>query len=86
MMILQDVNAKDFIMLSKVDLTFKELQNKQMQVEYTSRQKALMDYNTIMEERLQEGIAIGEKKDMEKIIAKLKKAGISDENIQDILK
>ena len=37
-------------------------QNKEKQIAYTSRLKALTDYNSIMAERLQEGIEIGEKK------------------------
>jgi len=50
--------------------------------------------DTLMEERLQEGIAIGEKKGiaigekkaMDKMIVKLKNAGISEAMIQEILK
>ena len=49
-----------------IDEAYKQLeiisQDKQKQIEYTSRMKSIMDYNTIMEERFQDGFASGEKK------------------------
>ncbi len=68
-------------------------QNKEKQIEYTSRLKALMDYNTIMEERYekgrqegieigekkgrQEGIEIGEKKGRQELLKELMEMGIT---------
>lgn len=44
-------------------------QDEQMRMEYNARKKALYDYNTLMDERLEEGIEIGEARGEAKGIA-----------------
>jgi hypothetical protein len=79
----------DFKMLAKkstyINEVYKQLeiisQDEQKHLEYTARQKALYDYNTMMEERFEDG---KQQRDIE-LIAKWKSKGLSDEQIQDLL-
>jgi hypothetical protein len=79
----------DFEMLAKkstyLNEAYKQLeiisQDEQKRLEYTARQKALYDYNTMMEERFEDG---KQQRDIE-LIAKWKSKGLSDEQIQDLL-
>lgn len=68
-----------------LDEAYKQLdiisQDQQKRLEYTARQKALYDYNTMMEERFEDGIQQGENN----IILKLKAKGFTDEQIKDLL-
>ena len=50
-------------------------------MEYTARQKAVMAHNTLMEENL----IRGRKQERDEMIAKMKRFGMSDEQIQKIL-
>ncbi len=67
-------------------------QNKEKQIAYNSRLKALTDYNSIMAERYetgrQEGIEIGEKKGRQKLLKELMEMGIAlpDELLSNIKK
>ena len=56
-------------------------QDKEKQLQYTARQKALYDYNTLIEEQEAKGRA----KERAEIIAKLKARGKSDEEINALL-
>ena len=56
-------------------------QDEQKRMEYTARQKAVMDHNTLMEENL----IRGRKQERDEMIAKMKRFGMSDEQIQQIL-
>lgn len=65
-------------------------QDREKQIAYTSRLKALMDYNTIMEERYedgrQEGIQQGEQQGIQKVLNRLTESGIKipDELLNDL--
>ena len=87
------INTEDregFQMLAKksvyLDEAYKQLevisQDQEKRLEYTARQKALYDYNTMMEERFNAGVEQG----TELVIEKLKKKGFTDEQIVDLLK
>ena len=69
-----------------LDEAYKQLevisQDQEKRLEYTARQKALYDYNTMMEERFNAG-AEHERKTM---IEKLKKKVFTDEQIMNLLK
>ena len=56
-------------------------QDEQKRLEYTARQKALYDYNTLMEERFEDG----KKQRENELIKKWKNKGYTDEQIQDLL-
>jgi len=64
-------------------------QDAEKRLEYTARQKAIYDYNTIMAERFDDGMELGIEKGIEEgkalIIAKMRKSGMSDDEIQRIL-
>lgn len=68
-----------------LDEAYKQLdiisQDQQKRLEYTAKQKALYDYNTMMEERFEDG---KQQRDIE-LIAKWKKKGFTDEQIKDLL-
>ena len=50
-------------------------------IEYTSRQKAIMDHNTIMEERYEKGKAEG----IKELVVKWREQGKSEEEIFKLL-
>ena len=68
-----------------LEAAFKRLevisQDEEKRLEYTARQKALYDYNTLIEEHE----AKGEAKMIAKLIAKWKANGKSDEEINELL-
>ena len=71
---------------SYISEAFKQLeivsQNKEKQIEYTSRLKSLMDYNTVMEERYEKGRQEGRQELLKQLIeAGLK---IPDELLKDV--
>lgn len=82
-------DREDFKMLAKkniyLDEAYKQLdiisQDQQKRLEYTARQKALYDYNTMMEERFEDGI----QQERTRIIQSLKQNGFSDDQIEKIL-
>ena len=72
-----------------LEAAFKRLevisQDEEKRLEYTARQKALYDYNTLLEEHEAKGEAKGEAKMIAKLIAKWKANGKSDEEINALL-
>ena len=91
------INTEDmegFQMLAKksvyLDEAYKQLevisQDQEKRLEYTARQKALYDYNTMMEERFNAGVEQGAEHERKTMIEKLKKKGFTDEQIADLLK
>lgn len=88
---------EEFVMLAKksvyLDEAYKQLeiisQDEEKRLEYTSRQKALYDYNTLMEERFEDGFEKGIEQGITKreneLIEKWKSKGYTDEQIQDLL-
>ena len=54
-------------------------------MEYNARQKAIWDYNTLMEENFSRGLAEGEARGVAKLLTKMKASGMSDSQIQAIL-
>jgi predicted transposase/invertase (TIGR01784 family) len=76
-----------------LDEAYKQLeiisQDEEKRLEYTARQKALYDYNTLMEERFEDGFEKGTEQGIVKgkneIIDKMRKSGMTDEQIQLIL-
>ena len=60
-------------------------QDAEKRLEYTARQKAIYDYNTIMAERFDDGMELGIEEGKALIIAKMRKSGMSDDEIQRIL-
>jgi hypothetical protein len=68
-----------------LDEAYKQLeiisQDEKKRLEYTARQKALYDYNTLMEERFEDG----KKQRDNELIEKWKNKGYTDEQIQDLL-
>ncbi len=97
---LNSQSREEFEMLAKRDdylnEAYKQLdvisQNKLKRIEYTSRQKALNDYNTFMAENydrgMNEGIAIGREEGREEralLISMLKSKGVSEEEISRML-
>jgi hypothetical protein len=73
-----------------LEAAFKRLevisQDEEKRLEYTARQKALYDQNTLLEEREAKGEAKGRAKERAEIIAKLKANGMSEETINAYLK
>ena len=59
--------------------------DQQKRMEYTARQKALYDYNTLMEENYERGILTGEANKEAEIIIKFHKRGKTPEQIADEL-
>ena len=67
--------------------------DRQKRLEYTARQKALYDYNTLMEENYERGYLTGEErgiqkgiqKGMNQIVEKMRRRGMSYEQIREIL-
>ncbi len=54
-------------------------------IEYTSRQKAIMDHNTIMEERYEKGRAEGRAEGIKELVVKWRELGKSEEEIFKLL-
>ena len=73
-----------------LDEAYKQLevisQDQEKRLEYTARQKALYDYNTMMEERFNAGVEQGAERERKVLIEKLKKSGFTDEQIMNLLK
>ncbi len=61
-------------------------QDKLKRIEYTSRQKALNDYNTFMAENYDRGLEVGRAEREAEIIASLKAYGMTDEQIREAIK
>ncbi|MBQ5560668.1 MAG: hypothetical protein IIT46_12995 [Lachnospiraceae bacterium] len=59
--------------------------DQQKRLEYTARQKALYDYNTLMKENYERGIEKGKANKETEIIIKLYKKGNTPEQIADYL-
>lgn len=86
-------DREDFKMLAKkniyLDEAYKQLdiisQDQQKRLEYTARQKALYDYNTMMEERFEDGIQQGIEQERTRLIQSLKQNGFTDDQIEKIL-
>ncbi len=80
---------EDFEMLAKrndyLSEAYKRLevisQDKLKRIEYTSRMKAVMDYNTLMAENYDRGRAEGRAEERASIISMLKEKGMSNEEI-----
>lgn len=64
-------------------------QDQQKRLEYTARQKALYDYNTMIEERFESGVKQGIKQGIEeerlRLIQSLKQNGFTDDQINKLL-
>ena len=86
-------SAEEMKMLATQDMYIKQAyeelevisQDEQKRLEYTARQKALYDYNTMMEETFDNGVNFGITKGENNIIEKMKRSGLSDEQIKAIL-
>jgi predicted transposase/invertase (TIGR01784 family) len=86
-------NRGDFEMLAKksvyLDEAYKQLdvisQDQQKRLEYTARQKAIYDYNTIMHECLTQGIQQGVIQRNAELVKRLESLGYDDEKIKEIL-
>ena len=90
-------SKEEFVMLAKkntyLDEAYKQLeiisQDEQKRIEYTTRQKALYDYNTLMEERFEDGFEKGMEQGITKkeneLIEKMRRKGYTEEQIQDLL-
>lgn len=86
-------DREDFKMLAKKNIylneAYKQLdiisQDEQKRLEYTARQKALYDYNTMMEERFDDGLQQGMQKKVDELIQKWKSKGLTDEQIKALL-
>ncbi len=85
-----DIDDKDYAELIKEYHIFKELSSdeekwhkyyEQKNLEFTARQKALYDYNTMMEESYQHGREIASKRAAEK----LRESGYSEQEIAELL-
>ena len=57
-------------------------QDEQKRIAYLSRQKAISDYNSVMLERFEDGIAQGRAAERAEWIAKLRAANIDEETIR----
>lgn len=56
-------------------------QDAEKRLEYTARQKAIYDYNTLMSERFEDGKSARDKE----LIEKWRKKGYTEEQISDLL-
>ena len=86
--------AKQSQYLQKAYETLEEISaDQQKRLEYTARQKALYDYNTLMEENyergveegIEQGIQQGKSERDAELIERMKSKGMSDEEIGQIL-
>ena len=90
-------SKEDFKMLANENIYLKAAyeqleiisQDEQKRLEYTARQKALYDYNTIVEENfergLEQGIGKGIKQKEAELIEKWRAKGMTDEQIRELL-
>lgn len=86
-------DREGFKMLAKkniyLDEAYKQLdiisQDQQKRLEYTARQKAIYDYNTLMEERFESGIRQGRQERDTQLIARWKAKGFTDKQIKELL-
>lgn len=60
-------------------------QDEQKRLEYTARQKALYDYNTLMEENYDRGLVQGKAEKEFELMKKWKAKGMTDEQIKELL-
>ena len=60
-------------------------QDEQKRLEYTARQKAIYDYNTLMEENWLRGKADGKAERDKELTLKFRSMGMSDEEISRLL-
>ena len=60
-------------------------QDQQKRLEYTARQKALYDYNTMIEERFESGVKQGIEEERLRLVSKLKQNGFTDDQIKKLL-
>ena len=60
-------------------------QDEQKRLEYTARQKALYDYNTIVEENFERGLEQGIEQKERELIEKWRAKGMTDEQIRELL-
>ena len=86
--------AKENVYIQRAYDVLEEISaDEQKRIEYNTRQKWLYDYNTMMEENLQRGIAIGEERGEERGINNTKKEmaermkdlGYTEEQIRQIV-
>ena len=82
--------AKQSQYLQKAYETLEEISaDQQKRLEYTARQKALYDYNTLMEENyergIEQGIQQGKSERDAELIQRMKSKGMSDEEIEQIV-
>ena len=82
--------AKQSQYLKKAYETLEEISaDQQKRLEYTARQKALYDYNTLMEENyergIEQGIQQGKSERDAELIQRMKSKGMSDEEIEQIV-
>lgn len=60
-------------------------QDAQKRIEYTARQKAIYDYNTVMAERFEDGLNQGIEQRNNELIEKWRKKGFTESQIKDLL-
>ena len=86
-------HKEEFEMLAKkdeyIEEAYKQLeiisQDEQKRLEYTARQKAIYDYNTLMEENWLRGKADGKAERDKELTLKFRSMGMSDEEISRLL-
>ena len=80
-----DTNSNDHLRAA-VDQLETTRQDEQKRLEYTARQKAIGDYNTLMresrEDGIEEGMAKGRAELREEKIAEMRKLGFTEEQIK----
>ena len=60
-------------------------QDAQKRIEYTARQKAIYDYNTVMAERFEDGLNQGIEQRNNELMEKWRKKGFTESQIKDLL-
>ena len=86
-------NEEEFKMLAAKDIylktAYEQLEvishDEQKRLEYTARQKALYDYNTLVEENFERGIEHGIKQKEQELIEKMRSKGYTEEQIKELL-
>ncbi len=72
-----------------LEAAYKELeiisQDEQKRIAYTTRQKALFDYNTLMEENWLRGKAEGRIEERKSMTERMRAKGYSEKEIQELL-
>ena len=76
-----DTNSNDHLRAA-VDQLETTRQDEQKRLEYTARQKAIGDYNTLMRESREDGIVEGRAALREEKIAEMRKLGFTEEQIK----